>query len=737
MHKIFKKSIKYMIFIMLALFICANNGYITVNAENMPSILNEDESLNDININDEFDDKSLIVVLEPSISQYSGVCYEFTELLHNVEKVESYEDLSELSVESLVSSGIDIKYYSSIEEHLNSIEFKQILKINLNTTSKEEVIEVIELIKNIEGVLSAEPNYIYDSADAAVDDPLFNNQWSLTDTYGIDVTEAWNFTTGSNNVRVGIIDSGISEHLDLNDNVVSGKDFYNDDYVTTDDIGGHGTSVAGIIGAVSDNGLGVAGINHNVTLVPLQTAYDTSSNGIHYFDDVIKAITYARDSWDDPTKRIHILNFSVGGFGYSWDVLAAIETYKGLFVWSAGNDGKELNSLWVFNNFSLDNLISVGAHDINGQRSIWNSSESSNYGNLVNIYAPSSCRTTSSVSNNSYRIFGGTSCAAPHVTGVAALLLSLNENLSAFQLKQCIIQSAEIINITLPDGSTQNVKKLNGYNAIKYALSHYGHATTLKYNTKYYSKSVDSASTFFDEKNYFLKLDVENAYVYDFTISSSDALEVTLYDSNFNKINISPLSSNEGLKKTFSYYLSNGTYFLQSNYISSSATGTINISIVGEPHTHSYVYEKTTSGHIAECTLCGYTTTLSHVYDKHYCVHCDEYTAEHDYDSNYEWISYTQHSAECICGEVTTQSHAVSSGSYNSGQRFATCLKCGGFVETGFVDWPLNSSLVNKVSINGSFILPNGIIVLEDEDIEAYINGTLVFYDKDKLPVIK
>lgn len=151
-------------------------------------------------------------------------------------------------------------------------------------------------------------------------------------------------------------------------------------------------------------------------------------------------------------------------------------------------------------------------------------------------------------------------------------------------------------------------------------------------------------------------------------------------------------------------------------------------------HQHSYTYSPATSGHIATCIACGYTTTLSHVYKQHYCIYCNAYTTDHDYDTNYEWISYTLHNVECSCGESkTTQYHAVKSGSFNNGQRFATCLLCGGPAERGFVQLNINSLEVTQVTINGSFILPNGVIVLEDEDIEAYINGTLVFYDKDKV----
>jgi hypothetical protein len=151
-------------------------------------------------------------------------------------------------------------------------------------------------------------------------------------------------------------------------------------------------------------------------------------------------------------------------------------------------------------------------------------------------------------------------------------------------------------------------------------------------------------------------------------------------------------------------------------------------------HQHSYTYQLTSSGHIATCS-CGYSIILSHVYDGHNCIHCGAYTSSHDYDRNYQWINFTSHTAQCECDAIATQPHAISSNSYATGQRYATCLFCGGFVEKGFVQLNVNSLSVNQVSRNGSFVLPNGVIVLQDEDIEAYLNGTLVFYNKNEVPV--
>lgn len=169
-----------------------------------------------------------------------------------------------------------------------------------------------------------------------------------------------------------------------------------------------------------------------------------------------------------------------------------------------------------------------------------------------------------------------------------------------------------------------------------------------------------------------------------------------MYDSNFNEINVSQTSTNGGLTKTFSYYLSVGTYYLQSNYISSSANGTINVSIVGESHSHSYTMQ-------------------------YY---------------NYKW-----HKLTCECGQTTgsTQVHTILQSEIVNG-RYATCLGCDHLLDLNSdmaLVGGINSASVTQVSINGSYILPSGIIVLVDEDLEAYLNGTLVFYDKDKVPVLQ
>lgn len=197
------------------------------------------------------------------------------------------------------------------------------------------------------------------------------------------------------------------------------------------------------------------------------------------------------------------------------------------------------------------------------------------------------------------------------------------------------------------------------------------------------------------EKSY-IKCQFINNANYDFIISSTYPLEVKLYDKNFNEISISLLSTNSNKTKTFSKNLLAGTYYLKTNYVSNYVEGTINISIIGEEHTHSY--------------------TMQYF--------------------NYKW-----HALTCECGEIigSYECHAILSSSITNG-KYAICIGCNHLLDLS-IDEALiggnNTSLITQKTINGSYILPSGIIVLVDEDLEAYLNNTLNFYNENEIPIIK
>lgn len=139
---------------------------------------------------------------------------------------------------------------------------------------------------------------------------------------------------------------------------------------------------------------------------------------------------------------------------------------------------------------------------------------------------------------------------------------------------------------------------------------------------------------------------------YEFNMNATSAIKIELYDNEMELI-----ESYTGANIEFCKSLLNETYYLKLNYVNTNSSGGINISIFAHSHTYTK-YEEASSGHTATC-YCGYTTTLSHVYEDHYCIHCNHYTTSHDYHDPYTWVNYTQHWATCGCGATAKQGHAV------------------------------------------------------------------------------
>ena len=233
------------------------------------------------------------------------------------------------------------------------------------------------------------------------------------------------------------------------------------------------------------------------------------------------------------------------------------------------------------------------------------------------------------------------------------------------------------------------------------------------------SKTMDSTSSLHADKYGMFELNSLGNQYYLVTVESNHGLNIRFYNANMNSKAMTLISSS-GYIYQYIMNVSYGINYLRVAYSNLSNSGTISISI--EPHIHQKTYSVIdTTKHKVSC-YCGYTEDLSHVYDNHYCIYCEEYTSNHDYDRNYLWINYINHSVECSCGHTITAGHAIRSGTN-------ICLLCGGRVNTGFVEM---QSLPNGTYIteNGSYILPNGIIVLVDDDIENFLKGTLVFYAK-------
>ncbi|MGB9178452.1 MAG: S8 family peptidase, partial [Pyrinomonadaceae bacterium] len=337
--------------------------------------------------------------------------------------------------------------------------------------SPEQTDAAIDALKERADVLYAEPVYLVHT-DATPNDTRYTDLWALRNTgqsgglagADIDAEQAWNTTTGSSSVVVGVIDEGIYiTHEDLQANIwtnpgevanngvdddgngfiddVNGWDFANNDKTVYDGpssigpgvnpafvVDAHATHVAGTIGAVGNNGKGVAGVNWNVKIMSLKFI---GSNGLGSIDDEIIAFYYARQMrqmWESSGHtrgaNLRVLNNSYGGSPFSqatYDAISALNDAGILFVAAAGNtdDGLIDNDTDPHypSSYDLPNVISVAATDRNDGLAFF-----SHYGaNSVHIAAPGR-DILSTTPVNTYSLNSGTSMATPQVTGAAALL---------------------------------------------------------------------------------------------------------------------------------------------------------------------------------------------------------------------------------------------------------------------------------------------------------------------------
>lgn len=293
----------------------------------------------------------------------------------------------------------------------------------------------------------AEPDYLR-HGNGRPNDAYFSNQWNLENTgqtggiSGADIgaPAAWDVIQGSDKVTVAVIDTGVDySHPDLTDNIlrdstgaVVGYDFANADADPMDD-NGHGTHCAGILGARGNNGAGISGVCQRVKIMPLKFL-DAAGDG--YDSDAVDAIDWA------VAHGAQVINASWGGADYSQTLLEAIQRARDegvLFVTAAGNSGDNNDTTPTYPaNFNSDssNVISVAATTASDRLPSW-----SNYGgNTVDIAAPGA-DIFSTVLNQGYESYDGTSMAAPHVAGAAALALAQDNSLTLSQLKSRVLNA--------------------------------------------------------------------------------------------------------------------------------------------------------------------------------------------------------------------------------------------------------------------------------------------------------
>lgn len=307
------------------------------------------------------------------------------------------------------------KFFPSVlvQKSVSNIDEIDFIKEDLINTLGDDFIVCNDLI----GKFNATPN-----------DPNFNLQWplnaSVSPNGNIKAMGAWDTINSAPNIRVGILDSGVLyTHPDIAGNMWSGigYDWGNDDNDPIDTYG-HGTSVAGIIGAVGNNSIGGTGVAWDVTLVAYRIS-DVSDTGPSYYacsEAVLDAVI---------NDGVDVINMSLG-FPYDLNpafLRMAVDYAEGegvIVVVSAGNANRDLDSTnytYYPAEYPFDNIVSVGGIGSNGSKWV-----GSNYGaQQVDIFAPGDLNTiyAPSIVIPWYRTnFGGTSSAAPHVSGSLALL---------------------------------------------------------------------------------------------------------------------------------------------------------------------------------------------------------------------------------------------------------------------------------------------------------------------------
>jgi subtilisin family serine protease/NDP-sugar pyrophosphorylase family protein len=297
----------------------------------------------------------------------------------------------------------------------------------LQLSRGSNVLRAVDAFTKDPNVEWAEPDYIARAASVP-NDPLLTGQWGLAK---IGAVQAWDMVTGTSTVVIAVLDTGIDmTHLDftgklwVNPGEIAGNGIDDDNNGYVDDVNGwnfvggnndpsddngHGTQVAGIAGAATNDGTGIAGVCWNCKIMPVKVM---QGSGIANYSDITAGVLYAAQ------KGAKVINLSLGGYGNSSAlrsaIQAAVNTYGAVVVGGAGNDN--LNA--AFYPAAYDEVLAVaGTTDTDEKATL------SNYGIWVDVSAPAINITTTFLGGD-WGPVNGTSFAAPFVSGLAGLLRS-------------------------------------------------------------------------------------------------------------------------------------------------------------------------------------------------------------------------------------------------------------------------------------------------------------------------
>lgn len=390
------------------------------------------------------------------------------------------------SARSSVGARISDRNQDETDDRLSAIAGGRLAVYDL---SRMSVKDAIKKLNADPAIAYAEPDYRLKIA-LTPDDPDYGQLWALNNTgqnggtAGADISaeDAWDITTGSHDIVVGVIDTGVDyNHEDLsaniwtNPNEIAGNGIDDDNNGYVDDMHGinaitnsgdpmddqgHGSHVSGTLGAVGNNGIGVVGVSHNVSIAGCKFL---AADGFGSTTNAIKCVNYMVDLKTNGGVNLRVLNNSWGGGGESQALSEAIDAAEAadiLFVVAAGNDGTDNDSIPSFpGNYPNDNVLTIANTTRTDSLRF-----DSQYGlTTVDMGAPGTS-ILSTIPGNGYATYSGTSMAAPQVAGAAALISSIKPDLTAVEVKQILMDSGDPI--TALDGITVSGNRLNAHAAL-------------------------------------------------------------------------------------------------------------------------------------------------------------------------------------------------------------------------------------------------------------------------------
>ncbi len=481
-------------------------------------------------IEDEFIDNQILVVVgkEKSLNYYDFKNSDFIEV-----GCINIEDLTASRKEEVLAR------VNGEENNINLDTFRRILLLTLNKNDKQNVLDCIKKLEKRDDIKGAEPNYCDTIIDENIEEEsLVQTRSSSVPSYTISqdglivnwpinrilLEQAWNIEDDIvtlNPVNVVIIDGGVQAMpngcTDYNhtghQELIGVVDTVNSAYFTSsnnssgcnmcvdsenntstyikalDDETGHGTFIAGIIGAKNDN-YGIRGVSKTANIISYK--YDKNANGGGNADEIARNNSINAIIALSNLSGNVIVNASYGRENYSLAECTAIDNFNGLFVCAAGNSSYNLETNPIYPaSYDLDNMITVGSSSIDD--TIW---EDSNFGSIsVDLFAPGADiistipnHMQSNMGYEGYFINSGTSFAAPYVAGVASMIWSRYPNLSALDVKDRILSNVDYSSEY--DGKCVTGGRLNAYKA--YIGEHNHSFVYQNYDAVYHTKACNS-----------------------------------------------------------------------------------------------------------------------------------------------------------------------------------------------------------------------------------------------------